>query len=130
MSNRKDESANRRPPSVILGILFSLLVRAMALVAAKVGFAGKGSAAAWPNLLTGVALFIGTVGYFMLKKWAVPVYRVAVVGHFVSHTTLLSLRSGSGHVTLPMIVVLAIVPLIALAILVNMERQRRQGLLS
>ncbi len=123
----------KRPADLLLGVLFALLTGVIALFAAKVGFQGRGSAAdgatIWPNLITGSASLVGAAGYLQLRKWSVPIYAVAVAGHFASHLQLLAMRAGSGRLTVANVVLLALPPLLALAVLTNMWRQRKQGFL-
>ena len=125
---------NKYPIDLILGVLFTLLMGVIALYSAMIGFQGKGSAAdmatAWPNIMTGIASLIGGVGYLRFKKWSIPVYAVAVIGHFVSHGELIYLRTVSRHITIANVTVLAIVPLIALVILGNMARQLKTHLVT
>lgn len=122
------------PLSVTIGGVFSLLIGGLALLLAIMGFMGKGGpadiASAWPNFITGIASIVGAVGCLALKKWAVPVYSVAVVGHFVSHALLFVSRSASGRVIPGGIVSLLLVPAMALLVLMDMVQQQRRGVLS
>src|SRR5205085_2890386 len=93
----------QRSFGMFVGVVFSLFIGVLALVLGIHGLQGRGGAAdvatAFPNLITGITSLVGAVGYLALKKWAVPVYAIAVIGHFVSHTMLLISHSGSGRVT-------------------------------
>jgi hypothetical protein len=124
----------KRPVTVIIGVVFSLLIGGLALLLAATGLMGRGGQAdivsGWPNLITGIASIIGAMGYLALKKWAIPVYVVAVVGHLVSHTLLFVSHSASGRVTLGGIVFLLLVPAMALLVMIDMLRQQRRGVLS
>ncbi len=57
----------------------------------------------------------------------VPVYALAVLGHWVTHGLLFSLHRGSGHFPVGAWVSLCIVPVLALLVLIGMERERRRG---
>ena len=128
------QSPRRRPFSLLLGAVFSLLIGLFALLLAGFGFTGKGGennvASALPNLITGLASIAGAAGYLALKKWAVPVYFIAVLGHFISHGLLLHSHLATGRVSAGGVFFLMIVPALALAVLVNMFRQTKNRLLS
>lgn len=117
-------SPRRRNAGLIAGGIFSILIGALALVLALRGFQGKGGpaelATTWPNLITGIASLVGGGGYLAQRKWAVPVYAVAVVGHFVSHGMLFVMHSGAT-------ISLVITPLLALAVLFGMNNCRAKG---
>ncbi|MCW3055435.1 MAG: hypothetical protein JWN14_4605, partial [Chthonomonadales bacterium] len=98
------------------------------------GLLGKGGAGdratALPNLLTGIASIAGAIDYLRLKKGALPVYAIAVIGHFVTHGILFVSHLGSGRMTVAGTVSIWIVPVLALCVLIGIERQRRRGALS
>ena len=124
----------KRPLAITIGGIFSLLIGGLALLLAVMGFMGRGGhadvASALPNLITGIASLAGAAGYLALKKWAIPVYFVAVVIHFVSHWLLFVSHNASARVTPGGAVFLFLVPAITLVILISMVWQQRRGILS
>lgn len=128
------DSVRKRSFTLYFGAVFSLLIGGLALVTAILGFLGKGGAAdihtAFPNLITFIASIAGAVGYLALKKWAVPVYAVAVIGHIISHTMLYMIHAASGRVSSNGIIILLLIPGLSILILAQMEHRRRIGLLT
>ena len=85
---------------MIAGAGFSFLIGGLALVLAIIGLTGRGAAdaaSAPTNLIVGVASIVGAAGYLAFRKWAIPVYVVAVVGHFISHARLLISHGGAAQ---------------------------------
>jgi hypothetical protein len=134
MAMLPEHTSRKLSVGIVIGAAFSLLIGALALVLAVRGLEGKGGAAdvagAWPNLVTGIASMLGAVGYLRLRKWAVPVYLVAVVGHFTSHTMLFVAHWARGGITFGGMIGIWFVPILAVLILVAMERDRRSGRLT
>jgi hypothetical protein len=120
-----------RPFSLMLVVAFSCLTGIVALLSARAGASGHASATdianLLPNAVTGLASLVGTAGYFARRRWCVPVYAVAVLGHFYSHAQALSLHGTGGGARL---LGLALVPVLSLAALGAMLRHYRAGLLS
>lgn len=86
---------------------------------------------AWPNLITGAVSIVGAVGFWNLKRWSVYVYLIAFAGHLLTQVMIYFAQNAVGREAPPMtIVFLAVVPLVSLMILGNMEVQRRKGTLS
>ena len=117
------------------GSALALLIGLVALVSGFIGFSQPLTSAdgltAWPNLLTGAASIAAAAGFWSLKKWSEPVYLLAFVGHVVTQIMLYFGRGATGRTVPPMtIAFLAVVPLLSLAILADMEYQRRKGALS
>jgi len=134
MLTQQDLPAQKPSWGVLLGVVFSLCIGILAVLLGLGGLLGKGGAGdratALPNLLTGIASIAGAIDYLRLKKAALPVYALAVIGHFVTHGILLVSHLGSGRMTVAGMVSMWIVPVLALCVLIGIERQRRRGALS
>jgi len=134
MLPQQDTTSHKPTWGVVLGVVFSLGIGILAVLLGVGGLLGKGGAVdrstALPNLLTGITSIIGAVGYLRRKKWALPVYALAVIGHFVAHGLLFVSHLGSGRMTVAGTVSSWIVPALALCVLIGIERQRRRGALS
>ena len=126
---------SKRSLLLSVGSLLALLIGLVALVSGFIGFRSPLNSAdgltAWPNLLTGAASIAAAAGFWSLKKWSEPVYLLAFVGHMVTQVMLYFGRGATGRAVPPMtIAFLAVVPLIALGLLADMEFHRRKGILT
>jgi len=114
----------KRNAGLIAGGVICLLIGLVVLQLALRGLQGRGSAAdvatTWPNLVTGLASLIGGMGYLTQRKWAVWVFLVAVIGHFVSHGMLIAQHGGQ-------VGGLWVMPLFSLILLAGMVNCRRCG---
>ena len=117
------ETSSKKPVSFYLAIVFSIFVGIASILSAKVGYSGNGravdTATALPNLITGLCSVVGAIAYYANNKLAIPIYLVAVVGHFASHYLLISVRGGWSHVPPIGLIFLIAVPLLSLAVLVH-----------
>lgn len=132
MTHTDNAVPERKRTAVIkLGAAFALVTGLPALALALAGFLGRGgradAATAIPNLITGLASLCGAWAYLSLRRWSVPIYAFAVLGHFAAHARLISLHGGFGHTPLPGYVSILAIPVCALGTLISMERQRRAG---
>lgn len=120
----------KRSILVLLGAAFSLGIGGLALILAVVGLLGRGGAAdrmsALPNLITGIASIAGAVGYLTFKKWAIPTYTVAVIGHIVSHVQLVMAHGGPEHIASRSWLPVLLPPVIALLVLIDMIWEKSQ----
>jgi hypothetical protein len=126
---------SKRSLLLAAGSVLALLIGLVALVAGFIGFQSPLNSAdgltAWPNLLTGAASIVAAAGFWSLKKWSEAVYLLVFVGHVVTQILLYFGRAATGRAVPSMtIAFLAVVPLISLAILADMEYHRRKGALS
>ncbi len=115
---------------MLFGAVFSLGIGALALLLAVIGLLGRGGAAdrisALPNLITGIASIAGSIGYLTFKKWAIPTYAVAVLGHIVSHVQLVMAHGGPEHISSRSWIPVLLPPVVALLVLIDMIWEKRQ----
>lgn len=126
---------NKRPTLIIAGSALALVIGLLAFGSGLLGFSRPLTSAdgltAWPNLLTGAASIVAAVSFWSLKKWSMYVYLIAFAGHVLTQIMLYFGRSATGRAVPPVTVAfLAVVPLLSLAILVDIEFHRRKGVLS
>lgn len=126
---------SNRPLLLVAGCALAMLIGFVSFVSGLLGFGRPLTSAdgltAWPNLLTGAASIVAAIGFWSLKKWSVYVYVLAFAGHLLTQIVLYFGRNGTGRVVPPLtIVFLAIIPMLSLAILADMEFHRRRGVLS
>ena len=125
---------SNRPLLLLIGAALALFIGLVALVSGLFGLnqplTNADGLTAWPNLLTGLASIVAAIGFWSLKKWSVYVYVLAFAGHLLTQIMLYFGRTASGRVVPPLtIVFLAIVPLLSLSILADMECHRRKRVL-
>ncbi len=131
MTTQSASARAARSPILVLGMLAALGLGAVAVFSAWQGFApaAREVDATWavPNLLTGLASLIGAVGYGLRRKWGVAVFALSVLGHILIHSAFVLKALDAGRATPISLGVLALIPLVALAVLVSMAWQWRQG---
>lgn len=125
---------SKRPWLLIVGAALAFLLGLVGVVSGVYGFGQPVNTAdgltAWPSLLTGLVAIVAAIGFWLLKKWSVYVYLLAFAGHLLTQIMLYFGRTATGRVVPPLtIIFLAIVPLLSLCILANMEYHRRKGVL-
>jgi uncharacterized membrane protein YidH (DUF202 family) len=106
----------------------ALLLGLLALAVTLEGVSGRANAptalTTLINLVTAVCGIAGAIGYGRGKQWGVYSFALSVGGHWVAHGLLLLSAIASDRLSPGAIVGLAVVPVIAVAILIGMTRQR------
>lgn len=124
-----------RPFLFTVGCTVALLLGLVSLVSGYLGLDDPISSAdgltAWPNLITGALVLVAVAGLWLLKKWGLYVYIVAFAAHVALQVMLYARGTAEGR-TVPAVTMLflALVPLISLAVLIDMIVHSRKGLLS
>lgn len=86
---------------------------------------------AWPNMIVGIVCLVAALGFWIMKRWSEYAYGVAFAGHVIIQIWLLVGRSTSSRVVPPLTYLfLLVVPFISLAVFLDIEYQRRQGVLT
>ncbi len=126
---------SKRPWPLVAGSALALLIGLAAFMSGIIGFnrplASADGITAWPNLLTGAVSIVAAIGFWSLRKWSIYVYVVALACHVLTQIMLYFGRNATGRTVPPTaIAFLAVVPLLSLAILTDIEFHRRKGILS
>lgn len=126
---------NKRPPLVILGATIAVLFGFIGIFSGVYGLNQPLTTAdgltAWPNMIVGLICLVAALGFWVMKRWSEYAYGAALAGHIVIQMWLAIGRSASGRVVPPLTYLfLLIVPLISLAVFLDIEYQRRQGILT
>lgn len=124
-----------RPFLFTAGCVVALLLGLVSLTSGYLGMDDPATSAdwftAWPNVITGVLALVAVAGLWMLKRWGLYVYVVAFVAHVAIQVLLYARGTAEGRTVPPItILFLAVVPLISLAVLIDMVVHNRRGLLS
>lgn len=124
-------SDSSRPFRVFVGSAFAVFIGLIALASGLMGVMGRGGAAdvvtAVPNIITGAASVPAGVGYFLMRRWAVPAFMVGLAGLVVSNTVLYFHHAAKGPFPPAKIVFLAIPPMAAAIVAIQMASLNRAG---
>lgn len=125
----------KRPPLVILGATIALLFGLAGVFSGVVGLnqplTNADGLTAWPNMIVGLLCLFAAIGFWLMKLWSEYAYGAALAGHIILQFWLALGRATSGRVVpFTSYLSLMVVPIVSLAVFLDIEYHRRQGLLT